>query len=68
MITLSPQLKAFVTSLETFVRKVGSWVVIVNNFTHSFHVTGAYGVNSVLTAIAGSLLFVDHQASKKPTA
>ena len=64
-ITLSPALAKFIGDVENFVRKGGSWVVLVNDFTKTFHVTGSYGLNSVLTAIAGSLLVVDHVAKKK---
>ncbi len=63
-VTLSPALVKFIGDVENFVRKVGSWVVIVNDFTHSFHVRGTYGLNSVLTAVAGTILYADHKAKK----
>lgn len=67
MITFSPAAKKLISDLENFVRKVGSWTIIVNDFSKTFHVTGSYGLNSVLTAIAGTLLYADHQAKKSAT-
>ena len=64
-VTLSPALVKFIGDVENFVRKGGSWAILVNDLTRTFHISGSYGLNSVLTAIAGSLLVVDHIAKKK---
>lgn len=66
-VTIPPALFALFNKLENFVRKTGMWAVLVNDFTKTVHVTGQYGLNSVLTAVAGSLLYADHQASKNST-
>ena len=63
-ITIPPALFALFTKLENLVRKSGMWAILVNDFTKTVHVTGQYGLNSVLTAVAGSLLYADHQAAK----
>lgn len=68
MITLSPAAKKLLLDAENFVRKVGSWVVVLNNLTHTFHIStaGTLNVNAILTAIAGSLIYTDHKAAKTP--
>ena len=65
-ITLSPALLKFIGDVENFVRKVGSWGIIVNDFTHTLHVSGSYGLNSVLTALAATTLH-PHAPRVKPS-
>jgi hypothetical protein len=65
MITLSPQLKKFVTDLEHLVRKSGSWLVIVNDLTHTVGMSGQ--LKQDLTLVAGALLTVDHYFAKTKT-
>ena len=63
--TFSPVVLALFRAIEQFVRKSGAWAIIVNDLTRTFHVSSSYGLNSVLTAIAGSLIYADHVAAKK---
>ena len=53
------------SSLETLVRKLGSYAVVVNDFTNTAHISPA--VKSVLTAAAGLILSIDHWVAKTPT-
>ena len=53
------------SSLETLIRKLGSYAVVVNDFTNTAHVSPA--VKSVLTAAAGLILSIDHWVAKTPT-
>jgi hypothetical protein len=50
-------------SLETLIRKLGSYAVVVNDFTNTAHISPT--VKSVLTAAAGLILAIDHWATKK---
>ena len=63
--TFSPVVLSFFRAVEAFVRKSGAWAILVNDLTRTFHVSSSYGLNSVLTAIAGSLIYADHVAAKQ---
>ena len=66
-ITVPPAVMDLFHSLENFVRKSGAWTILVNDFTHTFGVTNTANLNSVLTALAGVILYADHKAAKTPS-
>lgn len=51
------------STLEVWVRKAGSYAVIINNFTNTAHLPN--NVKVALTAVAGFILSVDHYTTTK---
>ena len=50
------------STVENWLRKVGSYAIFVNDATHTVHVSTS--LKAVLTAVAGAIFAVDHYASK----
>ena len=61
IINVDPKVKDTVNKLAHFVRQAGSWTIIVNDLTKTFHVSTNHGMNSVLTAVSGLILYADHK-------
>jgi hypothetical protein len=51
------------SSLESLIRNLGKYLVVINDATNTVHMPTA--VKSVLTAVAGVVFALDHQAAKK---
>ena len=51
-----------IANIEQFIRKTGSWAVVVNDFTHTVNVSPT--IKAVLTVVAGAIFAIDHQNAK----
>lgn len=51
-----------ITQLEGWLRKFGSYAVILNDFTNTSHLTPQ--IKAVLTSVAGVILSIEHYATK----
>lgn len=53
-------------TIESFIRNLGKYAVIVNDFTHTANFGGGNlgtTVKGILTGVAGLMFFVDHKAA-----